>query len=93
MHQPTGRVIDVNQRRAWRRSILKPVMFATVDLHEFPDACTTKTRLLNLWRPELPGNSQADGNLESPHRLLGQIDAVLGSELLASQSRSKIRVR
>jgi hypothetical protein len=68
-------------------------VLAAIDLHEFPDACTPKTRLLNLWRPKLPGNPPADGNLESPHGLLGEIDAVLGSELLASQSRSKICVR
>jgi hypothetical protein len=45
------------------------------------------------WKwPQLPRNPQADSNLKSPHGLLGQIDAVLGSELLGSQSGSKIRV-
>jgi hypothetical protein len=68
-------------------------MFAAVDLNKFANARESHARLLNLRRPQLPWNPQTDGNLQPPHGLLGQIDAMLGSELLGSQSRPKIRVR
>jgi hypothetical protein len=51
--------------------------------------------MVAVWRAGPVGQCEFDTNrdLQSPHGLLGQIEAVLGSELLGSQSWSKIRVR
>jgi hypothetical protein len=69
------------------------MMLAAVDLDQLPNARSPHTRLLNLRRPQLTWNPQTHRDLQPPHGLLGQIDAVLGSELLGSQCWSKIRVR
>ena len=53
----------------------------TESTFEFTEARVAHPRLMNLRRTELAWNPQTDSNLKSPYGLLGQIDAVLGSEL------------
>jgi len=59
-------------------------MFAAIDLDEFTEACAPQPRLLNFGETLLARNPQARSDLELAYGLLGQIDPVLGSELLGS---------
>src|SRR4051812_2197728 len=47
MHQPPRRIVEEHKQRALRPTILKPPMLATVDLHQFADAVTAATGLVN----------------------------------------------
>ena len=48
VHQPTGSVINIDQQRATRATILGPGMAAAVDLDEFADALTPIAGLIDL---------------------------------------------
>ena len=74
-------------------SIFKPGMLAPIDLDVFAEACAPQSRLLDFGQTMLARDPQARGDLQLTHGLLGQIDPVLGSELLGSQCRPKICVR
>jgi hypothetical protein len=34
-HQPAGRIVDIHQQRAGRRTVLEPAVIAAIDLHQF----------------------------------------------------------
>src|ERR1700679_867341 len=53
-HQSARGVVNVDQRRARRRSVLKPTMIAAVDLDEFAKASSATPWLLDLRRPKSP---------------------------------------
>jgi hypothetical protein len=93
VHQAAGRIVDVDQYRTLRRAILEPSMLATVDLHEFAETRAPRPWLVNLRWPQLAWNPQTHSDLEPADGLLGEVDVVLGSELLSRQGGSKIRVR
>jgi len=91
-HKSAGRIIDVYQCRASRRPTLKPTMLAAVDLHEFAQASSPRTRLMHLRRSKLARNPQTRGNLQLPNRLFGDHDVVPTTQLLSRQRRAKVRV-
>jgi hypothetical protein len=75
-----------------RRPILKPRVLATVDLNQFADACSARSRLLDFWRPQTPWQPQTAGSHQGSDGLNRQINAVAFSKLLSRQSWSKISV-
>ena len=92
-HQSACGVVNVDQRRARRSSILKPPMIAAVDLDQFAKASPATPWLLNLWRPKSPWQPQAAGDHQRPHGLDREVQAMTFSELLSRQCGSEIRVR
>jgi len=91
-HQAAGGVIDVHQRRAHRCPILKPTMFATIDLDQLSETGSTSAWLLNPRPTQLAGQPQARGDLELSDSLLGNHDVVSVTELLGRQRRAEVRV-
>jgi hypothetical protein len=67
-------------------------MLATVDLNQFADAGSARSRLLDFWRPQPPWQPQTAGSHHGSDGLDRQLDAMALSELLSSQSWSKIGV-
>jgi len=51
LHQPPGRVVDVDQQRAARSAVLEPGMLAAVDLDQLAQAGAAKARLVGLRGP------------------------------------------
>src|ERR1700687_1879046 len=62
LHHPRGGLVDEHQKRAGRRTVLKPAMLRTVDLDQLTDMLTTVARLLD---PLALGPRQP--NSGSPH--------------------------
>jgi hypothetical protein len=92
-HQSARGIVNVDQCRARRSSILKPPMIAAVDLDQFAKASPATPGLLNLWRPKSPRQPQSAGDHQRSHGLNRQVHAMAFSELLSRQCWSKIRVR
>lgn len=51
LHQPAGRIINVNEQRAGRTTILEPAMLTAINLDEFFGAGPTRSWLMHTRRP------------------------------------------
>jgi hypothetical protein len=82
-HQPAGRIVDIHQQRAGRRTVLEPAVIAAIDLHQFAETCA-------------PGASARHPETHVHHQptnhFLRQPDAVTFPELLARQRRPEIGI-
>jgi hypothetical protein len=54
VHQSTGRIINLDQCGARRRSIFKPSVLAAINLYQLAHAGSTLPRLVNPWYSKLP---------------------------------------
>src|SRR5579862_3969755 len=91
-HESAGGVVDIDKGCAHRRAIFEPAMLAAIDLNQLTQARSTRTRLLDLGRSQPAWNPKACVDLQPPHGLLGNSNAVAHLELLSRQRRSKVRV-
>ncbi|MCY1301281.1 hypothetical protein D9M70_508840 [compost metagenome] len=92
LHQPPGRVIDVDQQRARRRPVLEPAVVAAIDLDQLAEAGAAVPRLVHLGRAQLPGDPEAGVDHDPAHRLGGQVDAMALAQLLGRQRRAEVGV-
>src|ERR1700729_2532054 len=60
-HQAACGVIDIDQRRALRRPVLEPRVFAAIDLDQFANARASRPRLLHLRGPQPPWQPKPAG--------------------------------
>ncbi len=51
LHQPIGRIINVNKQRAGRITILVPAMLTAINLDEFSGAGPKRSWLIHMRRP------------------------------------------
>lgn len=91
-HETAGGVIDVDEQRAGRRTLLEPAVITAVDLNQFTDAGAAIAWLIDLWWPQLARHPQARRNHELPNSFLGEHDAVQLCQFLGCQRRAKIRI-
>ena len=70
LHQPTGRVVDVDQERAAPTAVLEPGVLAPIDLYQLAEALAPVARLMRrpdpLAPPWKPGDRAARGASRTP---------------------------
>jgi hypothetical protein len=92
LHQAPGGVVDVNQQRAHRSTLLEPSVLAPVDLHQLAEALAPVPGLMRCPYPLAPRNPDAGADEPHPQRLLGHSEIVQLEQLLAGQSGAEVGV-
>ncbi|MNV25674.1 hypothetical protein D3C71_1167790 [compost metagenome] len=91
LHQLSGRIVDEDQQRARRATVLKPAVLGAVDLHQFTISLAPQPRLMK--RPPL-FSRKPDASILHPltQRLTRDCDAMLFLKLLGRQRWPEIKV-
>ncbi|SSN92689.1 Uncharacterised protein [Klebsiella pneumoniae] len=92
LHQAARRIINVNQGSTGRRTVLEPVMIATINLDQFAAASPAIAWLLNFWRTLLAGNPEPGFYHKPSERFLTKNNTVIFSELFPRQCGAKIGI-
>jgi hypothetical protein len=92
LHQPTRRIVHVDEQCASRSPVFEPFMVTAVDLNQLAEARSAMPGLMNATRPPRAGYPELDFDHPAPQRLDRDLQAVLLVELLRGQSRTEVRI-
>ena len=90
LHQPTRRIVDIDQYSTGRCTVLKPVVFTTINLYQFTTACPARAWLLNFWRTLFMRHPESGFYHEPSEGFLAKDDTVIFCQLFLSQCRTKV---
>src|SRR5947208_3306771 len=92
LHEAAGGVVDVDQQRAARATVLEPGVLAAIDLDELAEAGPTLPRRIAPAGALGPRDPQAGGTHPAAQRLDGQDEGVLLGELLVGERGPEVGV-
>src|SRR3989454_1175418 len=92
LHEAAGGVVDVDQQRAARATILEPSVLAAIELDELAEAGPTLPRRIAPAGALGPRDPQAGGTHPAAERLDGQDEGVLLGELLVGERGPEVGV-
>lgn len=92
VHQLAGCIINEDQQRAGRSTILEPAMIAAIDLDQFAATGTPVAWLIDLGRPLLARYPHAGINHDPSYRFFGQLKAVALDQFFLGQSWTKVAI-
>src|SRR5712691_627655 len=92
LHQAPGGVIDVNQERAQRSTLLEPSVLAPVDLHQFAQAFAPVPRLVRPAQSLVSRQPEPCERHPLAERFLGHPDVVELEQLLLRELGPEVRV-
>src|SRR2546428_7443328 len=92
LHEAAGGVVDVDQQRAARATILEPSVLAAIELDELAEAGPTLPRRIAPAGALGPRDPKAGGTHPAEERLDGQDEGVLLGELLVGERGAEVGV-
>ena len=92
LHQPAGRIVDVDQQRAARAAALEPSVLAAVDLDELAQTGAALAWRITAPGPLRPGHPEARRTHPPPQRLDRAHEGVLLGELLVGERGAEVGV-
>ena len=92
MHQPAGRIINVDEQGALRPTGLEPPVFRAIDLDQFTNTIATMPRLMNRLHTRPAILPKAGHNHPLPERLARKTDPMQLRELLRRKRRPKVGI-
>lgn len=90
MHQPAGRIVNVDEQGALRPTGLEPPVLRAIDLDQLTDTLAAIARLMNRLHPLLAILPKPGCHHPLPDRLAAKTDAMKLRELLGSKRRPKV---
>src|SRR5664280_952581 len=92
MHQPAGRIVNVDEQGALRTTGLEPPVLRAIDLDQFTDTLAAIARLMNRLHPLLAILPKPGCHHPLPDRLAAKTDAMQLKELLGRKRRPEVAI-